>query len=227
MRSLDRKLGNIRAGKYTPGDFIIADAKDGDIGFGRGAPVKDTEGRFTPRETHLQAIREMTKSGLVDIMLMSASTAERLSNEGLFAGSDVTPAIRLNDTTDIWSARGGRYKEAPSRHHRTARVDQAKTFTDLGLYSVTFSNERDIDAENAEAYSDFRDDANANNQWNGDDTRLAFRRAAAVKEHLVTEHGFIPNRVEARAWAMQVPSVKTSSRGVDARLVQPQVDVTP
>ena len=37
--------------------------------------------------------------------------------------SAVTPAIRLNDTTDIWSARGGRYKEEPSRHHRTARVE--------------------------------------------------------------------------------------------------------
>src|SRR5262245_55435933 len=101
----------------------------------------------------------MTQSGLVDIMLMSASTAERVSNEGHFKGSDVTPAIRLNDTTDIWSARGGRYKEEPSRHHRTARVGQAKKYVDLGLYSVTFSNERDIDAINAEAYSEFRADA--------------------------------------------------------------------
>jgi DhnA family fructose-bisphosphate aldolase class Ia len=101
----------------------------------------------------------MTRSGLVDIMLMSASTAERLSAEGLFEDSAVTPAIRLNDTTDIWSARGGRYKEEPSRHHRTARIDQARKYTDLGLYSITFSNEVDIDAENAEAYSAFRAEA--------------------------------------------------------------------
>ena len=161
MLTLDKKLANIRAGRYTADDFIIADAKDGDIGFGRAAPVKDAEGRHTPRATHLQAIRDMTRSGLVDIMLMSASTAERLSDEGLFKGSAVTPAIRLNDTTDIWSARGGRYKEAPSRHHRTARVDQARKFTDLGLYSITFSNERDIDAANAEAYSGFRAEAAA------------------------------------------------------------------
>ena len=159
VRSLDRKLENIRKGEYKPDDFIIADAKDGDIGFGRASPVRDANGNHTPRETHLQAIREMTQSGLVDIMLMSASTAERLSNEGLFKGSEVTPAIRLNDTTDIWSARGGRYKEAPSRHHRTARVDQARKIADLGLYSVTFSNERDIDAQNAEAYSAFRKEA--------------------------------------------------------------------
>ena len=161
MLVLDRKLANIRAGRYASDDFIIADAKDGDIGFGRAAPVKDAAGRFTPRATHLQAIRDMTKSGLVDVMLMSASTAERLSDEGLFKGSPVTPAIRLNDTTDIWSARGGRYKEEPSRHHRTARVDQARKITDLGLYSITFSNQRDIDAENAEAYSAFRAEAGA------------------------------------------------------------------
>nr|HMN84885.1 hypothetical protein [Bauldia sp.] len=162
MHTLDTKLANIRAGRYKPADFIIADAKDGDIGFGRSAPVKDANGNFTPRETHLQAIRDMTKSGLVDVMLMSASTAERLVGEGLFVGTPVTPAIRLNDTTDIWSARGGRYKEEPSRHHRTARVDQARKVVDLGLYSVTFSNQVDIDAINAEAYSAFRADANAN-----------------------------------------------------------------
>ena len=160
MTRLDRKIANIRAGRYRPDDFIIADAKDGDIGFGRAAPGPDREtGRMKPRETHLQAIREMTASGLVDVMLMSASTGQRLSEEGIFANSEVTPAIRLNDTTDIWSARGGRYKEAASRHHRTARIDQARKYVDLGLYSVTFSNERDIDAINAEAYSAFRAEA--------------------------------------------------------------------
>ena len=155
---LDTKLANIRAGKYTPDDFIIADAKDGDIGFGRAAPVPDPKrpGRYLSRATHLQAIRDMTKSQMVDIMLMSASTCERLAEEGLFKDLPVTPAIRLNDTTDIWSARGGAYKKVPSRHHRTARVDQAKKFVDIGLYSITFSNQVDIDAENAEAYSAFR-----------------------------------------------------------------------
>ncbi|MCB1970171.1 MAG: hypothetical protein H6851_00475 [Geminicoccaceae bacterium] len=164
MKSLETKLGHIRGGRYQPSDFIIADAKDGDIGFGRMAPGEDPErpGRYLPRSTHLEAIREMTRSGLVDIMLMSASTAERVSREGLFEDSAVTPAIRLNDTTDIWSARGGRYKETPSRHHRTARLDHARRHAGLGLYSITFSNERDIDAENAEAYSAFRLDAARN-----------------------------------------------------------------
>ena len=163
MKTLDQKLARIKAGDYRSTDFIIADAKDGDIGFGAAAPGQDPArpGRYLPRSTHLEAIREMNRSGLVDVMLMSASTGERLCKEGLFDDSPVTPAIRLNDTTDIWSARGGRYKEEPSRHHRTARVDQARAHVDLGLYSITFSNQRDIDALNAEAYTAFRAEANA------------------------------------------------------------------
>ncbi len=154
MKRLDAKLSKIRAGHYKSSDFIIADAKDGDIGFGVSAP-----GPGKPRSVHLQAIRDMTKSGLVDVMLLSASSCQILTDEGLFKDSDVTSAIRLNDTTDIWSARGGRYRDEPSRHHRTARVDQARKYADLGLYSITFSNQRDIDAINAEAYSDFRAEA--------------------------------------------------------------------
>lgn len=163
MKHLDAKLAKIKAGTYSGADFIIADAKDGDIGFGRAAPVPDPDrpGRHLSRETHLQAVREMTKTELVDIMLLSASTCQRLSQEGLFDDTPVTPAIRLNDATDIWAARGGRYREEPSRHHRTARIDQSRDYADLGLYSVTFSNKRDIDVLNAEAYSAFRAEAGA------------------------------------------------------------------
>ncbi len=161
QKILDKKLSHIKDGSYTSADFIIADAKDADIGFGAAVagPDRAHPGRFGTRAVYLERIRTMTRSELVDIMLMSASTAERLSEEGLFENSPVTPAIRLNDTTDIWSARGGRYKEEPSRHHRTARIDQAREITDLGLYSITFSNEVDIDAINAEAYSAFRAEA--------------------------------------------------------------------
>src|SRR4029079_8904981 len=132
-KTLDAKLAAIRAGKYKPTDFIIADAKDGDIGFGTAAPGPDRTkpGRFKTRAWHLDAIRAMTESGLVDVMLMSASTAERLTDEGLFKGSKVTPASRLNEHNDIWVARGGRYKETASRHHRTAQIAEAREVTDL------------------------------------------------------------------------------------------------
>ncbi|MFO1011670.1 MAG: OmpA family protein [Planctomycetota bacterium] len=69
-----------------------------------------------------------------------------------------------------------------------------------------------------EGHADDAGDAFAN-----DDAWLAASRAQAVKDYVVNEHGFIPTRVEARAWAVQVPSIKTSSRGVDARLVQPVI----
>lgn len=165
MKSLDRKLARIRAGAYTAQDFIIADAKDADMAFGLTAPspVRDQAGRFTPVFTHraayLEAIREMTRSGLVDIMLTSASAAEILVNEGLYADSEVTPAVRYNDTTDIWYPRGGRYGSEPSRPFRSARLPQVGKFADLGLYSVTFSNEITRDIATLEAYSDFRAEA--------------------------------------------------------------------
>ena len=102
-------------------------------------------------------------------MLMSASTAERLTDEGLFKDSPVKPAIRLNDTTDIWSARGGSYQEEPSRPFRSAsltapctaprRRRRARCGTDLGLYSITFNNDLDADLESLEAFAEFRAEA--------------------------------------------------------------------
>jgi hypothetical protein len=38
-KSLDKKLAKIRSGKYTPTDFIIADAKDADMSVGLMAPA--------------------------------------------------------------------------------------------------------------------------------------------------------------------------------------------
>lgn len=57
----------------------------------------------------------------------------------------------------------------------------------------------------------------------GDDARLAAARALAVKRYLVDEHGFVPTRVEARSWALQTSPTHNRSRGVDARLIQPDV----
>jgi hypothetical protein len=160
MKTLDTKLARIASGKYKPTDFIIADAKDGDMGFGATAPGPRRGGSGLKSKTdYLAAMAEMTASGLTDIMLMSASSAETL--KGIFTKSKVTPAVRLNDTTDIWSQRGATYREQFSLPFRSARPQKVKRFSDLGLYSMTFCNDRDTDLRALEAYREFRADAEA------------------------------------------------------------------
>ena len=160
IKSLDAKLARIHAGKYTQKDFIIADAKDGDMGFGTTCPgpIRGTN-KLKSKTQYLEAMTEMTKSGLVDIMLMSTSSAEALHEKKVFAKSKVTPAVRLNDTTDIWSQRGENYKQDFSQPFRTARPEKAKRISDLGLYSVTFSNDVDADLWSLENYRQFREEA--------------------------------------------------------------------
>ena len=127
MKTLDRKLGAILRGGGARGDFIIADAKDADMGGGRPAPgpERGADGRpldaVRPLAGYLDEIRAITSQGIVDVMLVSSSTLERLGTEG-FESSPVTPAIRANDTTDIWGVRGGGYPLAPSRPFRTASL---------------------------------------------------------------------------------------------------------
>ena len=43
IKTLDVKLAAIRSGDYKPTDFVIADAKDGDIGFGVTGPGSRSE----------------------------------------------------------------------------------------------------------------------------------------------------------------------------------------
>lgn len=156
MKTLDKKLRRIRSGKYTSKDFIIADAKDGDMAFGVTCPGPAAKGSWHPRAYYLKAMEEMTHSGLVDIMLMSASSAERLKSKAVFHKSAVTPAVRLNDTTDIWNARGSSYRAHPSEPFATADLNAVKPLCKLGLYSMTFSNNLEKDKASLEAYRQFR-----------------------------------------------------------------------
>jgi hypothetical protein len=166
-KRMDLKLARIRAGRYTPQDFIIADAKDADMAFGvaTAGPQHDADGRPTGRMRPLQAYRDdmvrMIDSGLIDVMLTSLSSCEVLTQAGAFAGSDVTPAVRLNDGTDIWVARGAAYKHAPTLPFRTARLDRVKSVADLGLYAISFYNDLHADHRTLEAYAQFRDEASA------------------------------------------------------------------
>lgn len=179
-KSLDRKIARILASPSCR-DFILADAKDADMAFGIAAPGRSPEhhaqeGRFRSLDEYRQLIRENVRQGLLDIMLMSASTSDALTiSERLFDESAVTPAVRANDTTDIWSAQGGVYPKQPSLPFRSAAIDQAmcgkpqcepherSRGADLGLYSVTFNNDSGLDHRALEAYRQFREEAAAKN----------------------------------------------------------------
>jgi len=192
MKSLDAKLAEIRG---NPGSraFIIADAKDADMAFGVRATGPrsylaaggERPARFSPeiwtREEFgyrnlpefLDIIREVTRQGLVDIMLMSAYVNEQLAiKERLFQQSRVTPAARANDTTDVWAIRHGCYTREPAQPFRTATIDHIQCGriecdrtedefpgANLGLYSVTFVNELEQDRETSRWFKEFREEA--------------------------------------------------------------------
>src|SRR5271154_6452705 len=130
QKSLDRKLAAIHADPSGAKDFIIADAKDADMGFGIGAPGKSPEsyggGEAKSRTLadYREQIRDIIRQGLVDIVLMSPSTNGVLNiEERLFDSSHVTPAARANDTTDIFVVRGGNYIQQPARPFRSTTID--------------------------------------------------------------------------------------------------------
>jgi hypothetical protein len=167
-KRLDEKLRRILADPGGCKDFMIADAKDGDMGGGRPAPgplydsAGKATGRFKTLEDHRQQIRDIVRQDIVDVMLMSASNCEQLALlEGLFEGSAITPAIRANDTTDIWGPRGSRYRQQPSLPFRSASLDPGgrTAGADLGLYSITFNNDAALDSEAQVAFRHFRHEA--------------------------------------------------------------------
>lgn len=163
MKSLDKKLKTIAAGKYRPADFIVADAKDPDYAFGvKGTGAIDYLDQSGPHRSipdFRQSIRDIVQQKQMDVMLGAVANIEPLVEEGVFEKTGVTPAIRANDTTDIWLPRGAAYSKEPSRPWRTANLKHVRKFCDLGLYSVTFNNDLDHDYATVEAYRAFREDA--------------------------------------------------------------------
>jgi len=182
LKTLDTKLARI-ASDSSCNDFILADAKDADMAFGVSAPgnlgtavggTKSDSNRANPREYRTlqefrEQIREIVSQKLVDIMLMSVNTSDLLAvHEKLFEKSAITPAIRANDTTDIWIAGGkAAYGNQPSLPFRTAILKEAsgtlgnggKPAVNLGLYSCTFNNDASLDRNTLGAYRDFREES--------------------------------------------------------------------
>lgn len=168
-KSLNRKIHRLREDP-SANEFILADAKDADMAFGLAATGECSQtGRSRSLEEFRDQIRQIVTQGLIDIALMSASTCEVLSgDEKIFDDSAVTPAIRANDSTDIWLAAGtGSYSEQPSLPFRSASIervhDESASVADLGLYSLTLNNNAVADRETLEAYSLFRYEAELRN----------------------------------------------------------------
>src|SRR5437867_2590441 len=176
-KSLDQKLARIHADAHGAKDFILADAKDADMALAIGAPGRSPEAhsgelRYRTLQEFRDIIGQIVEQALVDIMLMSASTSEVLTiHKRIFEKSPVTPAARVNDTTDIHVVRGSKYPTQPSLPFRTATLDhlqcghldcktEERTLgVDLGLYSITFNNDAVLDREALEQYKQFRHEA--------------------------------------------------------------------
>ena len=173
-KTFETKMTRLRA---EPGAdvFILADAKDADMAWGIASPGKrwpQTAERspWYSMDEYIAQIREIVQQGLVDIMLASTSTMSLLAHrEKLFDSSSVTPAIRANDTTDIWLSRGARYHETASRPFSTCDLREAQygrltepsalaPIVNLGLYSITFNNDLERDRESLLAFKAFRRD---------------------------------------------------------------------
>ncbi len=181
-KSLDEKLRSIHADPHGSPEFIIADAKDADMAFGVASPGLARAGaspeshanevRFKTLAEYRDQIRQVIEQQIVDIVLMSASTCEQLAiNERRFENSPITPAARANDATDVHVLRGGSIHTEPARPFRTAHIDhmqcghldcataERKLGANLGLYSVTLTNNLERDLETLNRYKEFREEA--------------------------------------------------------------------
>lgn len=174
MKTLDQKLDILR---QNPGanEFIIADAKDADMAWGissPGAPYPNNEsGRFFSMNEFMDQMREMVAGGDIDILLASNSVMSTLAHQDkLFVDSPVTPAIRANDTSDVWISRVANYRDKASMPFRSAYLHEAQYGSltapavgdpkvNLGLYSMTFNNDLEADALNLAAFREFRAEA--------------------------------------------------------------------
>jgi hypothetical protein len=168
VKTLDTKLNSLRIDKAAD-DFIICYAADPDMGGG----LRPTVAQGIDPGVWRDQMAEMVEAQDIDILLSSVSTMDVLARDrGSFTESPVTPAIRANDTTDIWHVRGGSYAAHASRPFATTTVREAMYGTlhpeadqavdvPLGLWSITFNNDLDADEASLLRYRAFRQEAAA------------------------------------------------------------------
>ena len=165
-KSLDKKLSVLRENREAD-EFIICYAADPDIAAGV-IPVSESFQSLTAYHQHLE---DLVRQEALDILLTSQTTMDELGRtRGLFRNSPVTPAVRANDATDNWHVRGGTYNRELSSGFSSTTIDEAMYGTltpsegqdievDLGLYSVTFNNDRESDLKSLETFKAFRTEA--------------------------------------------------------------------
>jgi hypothetical protein len=179
MHNLLQKLEQIR-NSPSGRTFILADARDADMAWGIpsfGANRKWQSGNtssvriFRSEPAFLDEIRSVVRQEVVDILLASISVMDKLAHrEHLFDRSRVTPAVRINDTTDVWCQRGARYCDSASIPFSTGYIEEAQfgsltapqegqPVVNLGLYSMTFNNSIDADLRTLSAFREFRAEA--------------------------------------------------------------------
>jgi hypothetical protein len=174
-KQLDRKLAAIHADPHGCKEFILADAKDADMAFGIASPGSpypaDPARPYHTMADLLDQTREIVASGHVDIMLASTSSMSLLAHqERLFENSPVTPAVRANDTSDVWISRVANYRAKCSLPFRSTHLAEAqygsitasrdgKPVVNLGLYSMTFNNDLEADFRSLSTFREFREEA--------------------------------------------------------------------
>jgi len=166
QKTLDTKLAAIHTDPANK-EFILCYAADPDMGSGLNALFDS----YPNVQAYYEELAELVCQEALDIMLTSVSTMDVLARDTrLFDNSSVTPAIRANDATDIWSGRGFGYANVPSRPFTTTTIEEARFGTltpapgqqadvNLGLYSITFNNDFENDWYGQERFKEFRIEA--------------------------------------------------------------------
>ena len=130
---------------------------------------------YRTRPEYLQLQRDILADGYIDGLLMSPSDAEILAmDDGIFDKSPVTPIVRLNAETWIWSPRHGKYNSQYSQPFRTVLTTEAGRYCTeamacardckikLGLYSITLNNDTEKDAKTLGEFLEFAWDVGNN-----------------------------------------------------------------
>lgn len=131
---------------------------------GLGSVGGAAQRRWRTRPEYQQLCRDLSLDGAIDGCLMTPADAETLAvDERFFDRIDVTPLVRTNAETWIWSPRHGAYNRAVSRPFQTVPLRDAGFCRELicqvqdfnirlGLYSITLNNDVEADLRTLETY---------------------------------------------------------------------------